>query len=130
MTVYLVQNGWAAEAVGFALTLSTVASLVSQVPAGALIDRLGDKRRAVQVGVAGVGVGVAALLLALSAARPGVYLAQALQGLPSSLVAPGIAAISLAAVGLCLRAAIVVSDSKLVSTRSSVRAPIIPSRPA
>src|SRR6185437_15753798 len=104
VTVYLVQNGWAAEAVGLALTLSTVASLASQLPAGALIDRLGDKRRAVQVGVAGVGV--AALLLALSAARPGVYLAQALQGLASSLVAPGIAAISLAAVGhagLCER---------------------------
>jgi hypothetical protein len=60
----------------------------------------------VQVGVAGVGVGVAALVLALSAARPGAYLAQALQGLASSLVAPGIAAISLAAVGhagLCER---------------------------
>ncbi|MBN9560020.1 MAG: MFS transporter [Alphaproteobacteria bacterium] len=104
VTVYLVQNGWGAEAIGFALTLSTVSSLVSQLPTGALIDHLADKRRAVQAGVAGVGA--AALLLALSAARPGVYLAQVLQGLTSSLIAPGIAAISLAAVGhagLCER---------------------------
>ena len=64
VTVYLVQKGWAVHAIGFALTLSTVASLVSQIPAGALIDGLRDKRRAVQAGV--TGVGAAALLLAVS----------------------------------------------------------------
>ena len=97
VTVHLVQQGWAVQAIGFALTLSTMASLVSQIPAGALIDRMRDKRRAVQVGVAGVGA--AALLLALRTDVPAVYVAQALQGLASSLIAPGIAAISLAAVG-------------------------------
>jgi MFS family permease len=97
VTVYLVQKGWAAQAIGFALTLSTMASLVSQVPAGALIDGLRDKRRAVQAGV--MGVGAAALLLALTTDLRGVYVAQALQGLASSLIGPGIAAISLATVG-------------------------------
>ena len=97
VTVYLVQKGWAVQAIGFALTLSTMASLVSQIPAGALIDGLRDKRRAVQAGV--TGVGAAALLLALRTDVPTVYVAQALQGLASSLIAPGIAAISLAAVG-------------------------------
>ena len=97
VTVYLVQKGWAVHAIGFALTLSTMASLVSQIPAGALIDRLRDKRRAVQIGV--TGVGAAALLLALRSDVPAVYVAQALQGLASSLIAPGIAAISLAAAG-------------------------------
>jgi len=97
VTVYLVQKGWAVQAIGFALTLSTVTSLVTQIPAGALIDGLRDKRRAVQVGV--TGVGAAALLLALRNDVLAVYLAQLLQGLASSLIAPGIAAISLAAVG-------------------------------
>jgi len=97
VTVYLVQRGWAAHAIGFALTVSTMATLVSQVPAGALIDGLRDKRRAVQAGVAGVGA--AALLLALTTDSRGVYVAQALQGLASSLIGPGIAAISLATVG-------------------------------
>jgi MFS family permease len=97
VTVYLVGNGWPAEAVGFALTISTVTTLCSQIPAGFAIDAMRDKRHAVQVGV--LGVGGAALLLALTPARLSVYLAQALQGLASSLIAPGIAAISLALVG-------------------------------
>src|SRR5262245_34855493 len=64
VTVYLVKKGWGAQAIGFALTLSTMTALISQMPAGALIDELRDKRRAVQTGV--VGVGAAALLLALT----------------------------------------------------------------
>ena len=45
------------------------------------------------------GVGLAALLLCVTTARPAVYLALAVQGLASSLIGPGIAAISLALVG-------------------------------
>jgi MFS family permease len=56
-----------------------------------------DKRRAVLLGIAGVGL--AALLLCVTTARPAVYLALAVQGLASSLIGPGIAAISLALVG-------------------------------
>jgi MFS family permease len=97
VVIQLVANHWPAEAIGFALTISTVSSLVSQVPAGAFIDSIHDKRRAVRLGV--TGVGVAALLLGLTSATPVVYFAQALQGLASSLIAPGIAAISLALVG-------------------------------
>jgi MFS family permease len=97
VTVYLVGNHWAPQNIGFALTLSTMCSLVSQVPAGAFIDHLRDKRRAVRLGV--IGVGIAALLLALTPAKSAVYLAQAVQGLASSLIAPGIAAITLASVG-------------------------------
>jgi MFS family permease len=97
VTVHLVQNQWAVQDIGFALTISTICSLVSQVPAGAFIDHLRDKRFAAQLGT--IGVGLAALLLALTPARPAVYLAQALQGLASSLIAPGIAAITLVSVG-------------------------------
>jgi hypothetical protein len=97
VVIHLVANHWPAQAIGFALTISAVSSLISQVPAGAFIDSIDDKRRAVRLGA--MGVGVAALLLGLSSAKPVVYLAQALQGLGSSLIAPGIAAISLARVG-------------------------------
>jgi MFS family permease len=83
VTVHLVRNGWAAQAIGFALTLSTVTSLCSQMPAGALIDGLRDKSRAAQAGI--VGVGAAALLLALSPERPAVYLAQVLNGFSSAI---------------------------------------------
>jgi hypothetical protein len=47
VVIQLVENHWPAEAIGFALTLSTVSSLVSQVPAGVFID-IDDKRRAVR----------------------------------------------------------------------------------
>jgi MFS family permease len=97
VTAYLVRNHWAIQAIGFALTISTVSSLLSQAPAGAFIDSIRDKRRAVLLGT--IGVGVAALLLALSPARPAIYLAQALQGLASSLIGPGIASVSVALVG-------------------------------
>jgi MFS family permease len=74
-----------------------MSNLISQLPAGAFIDSVRDKRRAVFLGIAGVGL--AALLLCLTATRPSVYAALVVQGLASSLIGPGIAAISLALVG-------------------------------
>ena len=97
LTVYLVRNQWPPEAIGFALTISTLSSLFSQIPAGAVLDSIRDKRRAVLLGT--VGVGLAALLLSVTVARPAVYLALAMQGLASSLISPGIAAISLVLAG-------------------------------
>jgi MFS family permease len=97
VAVYLTENRWTPAQVGFALTIATVCGLVSQVPAGALVDRLRDKRHAVRIGAIGVGVG--AVLLALTPTEAAVYLAEALQGLGSSLITPGIAATSVAVVG-------------------------------
>ncbi len=96
-TVYLVKNHWPPQAIGLALTIATMSSLFSQIPAGAVLDSIQDKRRAVLLGI--IGVGLAALLLCVTAARPAVYVALAMQGLASSLIGPGIAAISLALVG-------------------------------
>ncbi|HZC98272.1 MAG TPA: MFS transporter [Bradyrhizobium sp.] len=91
LTVYLVRKERPPEAIGFALTIATLSSLFSQIPAGAVLDSIRDKRRAALLGIAGVGL--AALLLCVTAARPAVYLALAMQGLASSLIGPGIAAI-------------------------------------
>jgi MFS family permease len=55
-----VKNQWPPEAIGFALTTATLTSLFSQIPAGAALDSMRDKRRAVLLGIAGVGL--AALL--------------------------------------------------------------------
>jgi MFS family permease len=97
VTVQLLENHWPIAAIGFALSISALGSLLSQVPAGAFIDSIADKRRAVRVGT--VAVGIAALLLASASHRPVVYVAQALLGVGSALIGPGIAAISLALVG-------------------------------
>jgi MFS family permease len=97
ITVYLTESRWTPGEIGLALSIGTISSLVSQVPAGAFIDRMHEKRRAVYIGT--LGVGVAAVLLVLSSSEPVVYLAEACQGLASSLISPGIAAMSLAVVG-------------------------------
>jgi MFS family permease len=97
IAVYLVENQWPPEAIGFALTVATMSTLLSQIPVGAVLDSMRDKRPAVLFGIASVGL--AALLLCVTAGRGVVYLALAVQGLASSLIGPGIAAISLALVG-------------------------------
>ena len=38
VTVYLVENLWPPQAIGFALTVATMSSLLSQIPAGAALD--------------------------------------------------------------------------------------------
>ena len=97
ITVYLAKSQWPPDAIGFALTIATLSTLFSQIPAGAALDSMREKRPAVLVGIAGMGL--AALLLCVTTTRPAVYLALAIQGLASSLIGPGIAAISLALVG-------------------------------
>ncbi len=76
ITIYLVKNQWPPQAIGLALTIATISSLLSQLPAGAVLDSIRDKRRAVLLGI--VGVGFAALLLCVTAARPAVYIALAI----------------------------------------------------
>ena len=97
VTVYLVKNQWPPQVIGFALTISTLSSLFSQIPAGAYIDSVRNKRRIVLWGT--VGVGLAALLVCGTTAKFAVLLALAVQGLASSFISPGIAAISLVLVG-------------------------------
>src|SRR5690349_24520435 len=66
VTVYLVKNQWPPDAIGFALTTGTLSTLFSQIPAGAALDSMREKRRAVLLGIASVGL--AALLLCVTTA--------------------------------------------------------------
>lgn len=53
VTAYLVARQWPVHAIGLALTVGTLSNLVSQMPAGAFIDWLSDKRQAVRIGISG-----------------------------------------------------------------------------
>ncbi|HEX3348577.1 MAG TPA: MFS transporter [Acetobacteraceae bacterium] len=97
IAVYLTSMAWTQTSIGEALSLGTVVAMVSQVPGGALVDRLRDKRVAALLAAAGVAL--AALLFALAPTRPAVLLAMVLHSLASSMLGPAIAAISLALVG-------------------------------
>jgi MFS family permease len=90
----LAQADWRATDIGFALTLGTIAMMVGQLPAGALIDAIHAKRLAAAVAL--VLVGISALLLAANTAEWFVYGAEVLHGLASCALPPAIAAITLA----------------------------------
>jgi MFS family permease len=97
VAVYLTMHKWTQVQIGFALTLSTIVALISQLPAGALVDAAPNKRRA--AGGALIGVIVAALLMAFWPSDLPVLVAQALHAFSSCVLTPAIAAISLHLVG-------------------------------
>ncbi len=93
VAVYLTTNKWTQVDIGFALTLGTMTSLISQLPAGALVDSMRNKRLAASGAL--VGVMIAALLLAVQPDELPVLIAQILHGFASCVITPAIAAISL-----------------------------------
>jgi MFS family permease len=97
VAVYLTVHKWTQVEVGFALTLSTVVALISQLPAGVLVDAVSNKRMAASGAL--IGVITAALLLAIQPTALPVIVAQALHAFSSCVLTPAIAAISLHLVG-------------------------------
>lgn len=97
IAVYLATAGWSDGAIGQALSVGTLAAVASQLPGGAFVDRLRDKRTAVVL--AGVGVGLAAVMFALSTSRASILGAEVLHSFSSAMLGPAVAAVSLAAVG-------------------------------
>jgi MFS family permease len=97
VAVYLTASKWTQVEIGFALTLGTMTSLISQLPAGVLVDSVRNKRWAASGAL--VGVIIAALLLAIDPAQLPVLIAQVLHGFASCIITPAIAAISLHLVG-------------------------------
>ena len=90
-------QGWTAKDIGFALTIGGTASLVSQVPGGALVDAVRAKRLLVATGV--VTVALSVLIFRLWPSFPLVALAEVLQGLTGGVLGPTVVAITLGLVG-------------------------------
>ena len=94
---YLADLGWSKGQVGLALTVGTLAGVISQIPGGWLADAVRWKR-----GLAAIGIGmlcVSALILGLMPSFALVFFAEILHGLTAGIVTPAIAAISLGLVG-------------------------------
>ncbi len=94
---YLARLGWTQHNIGFALTIGSLAGVLSQIPGGALADAVTWKRGLVAIGI--VMIGAAALILALAPSMVSVMIASLLQGGTSGIVTPTISAISLGLVG-------------------------------
>ena len=97
VAVYLADRGWSPESIGFVLTASGLAGLISQIPAGEIIDLVSSRRMLIGAGTAAVTLVL--LIFALRPDFPSVLTASVIQGLAGSLLGPAVAAVSLGLVG-------------------------------
>jgi MFS family permease len=93
IAVYLTADRWTQAHIGLALSVGTIASMASQIPAGALVDALRDKRIAASLAIGAIIV--SALLFAIWPARLLVMIAEILHGFASCMLTPAIAAVTL-----------------------------------
>src|ERR1700688_2292460 len=97
VAAFLAEQNWTQQSIGFVLTASGFAGLLSQLPGGALLDAIRSKRIAVALGAGMVAVG--ALIIAVWPTFPLVLAALLLQGSTGGFLGLAIAAISLGLVG-------------------------------
>ena len=93
ISVYLTSAGWTQSAIGAALSTGTIASMISQVPAGALVDAMRSKRMAAAGAIAAISV--SALAIALWPDILAITAAEVLHSFASAILGPAIAAITL-----------------------------------
>ncbi|CBW75074.1 Permease [Mycetohabitans rhizoxinica HKI 454] len=97
IAAYLATHKWTQGEIGIALSVGTITAMVSQVPAGALIDATQNKRAAAMAAI--VAIAICALLLAGSPTTIPVLAAEVFHGFASCMLTPALAALSLALVG-------------------------------
>src|SRR6266436_2695579 len=97
VAVFLADQSWTQQNIGFVLTAAGFAGLLSQLPGGGLLDAIRSKRTAVALGAAMVAV--AALIIAVWPSFPLVLAALVLQGITGGFLGLAIVAISLGLVG-------------------------------
>jgi MFS family permease len=97
IAVYLSGQSWTQTAIGVALSIGTVSSMASQVPAGALVDAIRNKTRVAAFSV--LVFTASALMFAIYPIPLFVYLAEVLHGVSSCTLGPAVAAMSLALAG-------------------------------
>ncbi|CCD41220.1 Permeases of the major facilitator superfamily [Candidatus Paraburkholderia kirkii UZHbot1] len=93
---YLAANKWTQGEIGLMLSVGTISAMASQLPAGALVDAMRNKKFAALSAI--IAIIVSALLLAASPTFVPVFAAEVLHGFASCMLVPAMAAISLALV--------------------------------
>jgi MFS family permease len=97
IAVYLSSQSWTQTSIGIALSIGTISSMASQVPAGALVDAIPNKTRVAAFSV--IVFTISALMFAIHPIPLLVYLAEILHGISSCTLGPAIAAMSLVIAG-------------------------------
>lgn len=94
---YLASHKWTQGEIGLVLSIGTISAMVSQVPGGAAVDALKNKKGAAAWAIAAIIL--SALLLAVSPTIVPVIAAEVFHGFASCMLTPAMAAISFALVG-------------------------------
>jgi MFS family permease len=97
VAVYLISRGWTQTGIGIALSIGTITSMASQVPAGALVDAMRSKASVAALSV--LAFTASALMFAIYPIPLFVYLAEVLHGFSSCTLGPAVAAMSLVLAG-------------------------------
>jgi MFS family permease len=97
VAVLLADEKWTQQNIGYVLSVSGLAGLLSQLPGGELLDASRSKRFLLAFGA--IVVAVSALVIALWPTLPVVFSALVLQGLTGGVLGPAVAAVSLGLVG-------------------------------
>jgi MFS family permease len=98
LAIYLLAvHHWEPASIGFVMTLAGVTALVTQIPAGALLDKTHSKRAVIVI--AALLVTISSVILPFISTFSLVALTQAISALSASVFAPAIAAISLGITG-------------------------------
>lgn len=97
VAVYLASLNWSQGQIGLLLTVSTLASIASQAPGGALVDAAPSKR--VLIGGALAAIALGALIFAFFPTPLIVFVAAVLYGSTGGVIKPALSAIGLGLVG-------------------------------
>jgi MFS family permease len=97
VAVFLAEQQWTQQNIGFVLTAAGFVGLLTQLPAGGLLDAVRSKRNLVALGAAMVAA--SALIIAFWPSFPLVLAALVLQGITGGFLGLAITAISLGLVG-------------------------------
>lgn len=95
--VFLMGHGWAADDIGYVMTLGGIAGMLATTPAGALTDAVRAKR--LVVGIGSVLVVAGSLLLLISPSFTVTALSQIGTGIVGAIIGPAIAGLTLGIVG-------------------------------
>jgi MFS family permease len=94
---YLASHKWTQGEIGLALSVGTISAMLSQVPGGAAVDALRNKKAAAAWAI--IAIILSAVLLAASPTVLPVMAAEVFHGFASCMLVPAMAAISFALVG-------------------------------
>jgi len=97
VALYLADQKWMQQEIGFVLTAGGLAGLLSQLPGGELVDITRSKRLLVALG--GLVVALSAIIIDFQPTFSFILIGLILQGITGGFLGPAIAAISLGLVG-------------------------------